>query len=267
MAEGTLKPTTSQRFKSLRYGLHPFYRRSGVYSLRHPVQRTASLPSIDSRVVVSSERKFIFVRVPKCANTTLLTTLWLCAKGLGTEDLERYSADERKQLLRKQTMRHVFLSPSDLSSSQAYEALESYKTCIFVRNPFTRLASAYFYKIAKGRTAERLGLGPKPSFLHFCEFLRDDGLHADIHWMPQTHICPIPPERLHFVGRMENLVEDLDAMTQMLYQRSAPLLSRQHHATGADSRLRDLYGPEETEIVRNLYSDDFAAFGYSPEPF
>lgn len=269
MGHRTLTPSLSRRFKSFRFSRRPFYRRTGRYHRAHPVRRSASVHVVDGRTVISDAHRYLFVRIPKCANTTILTTLWLCENGYRAEDLERFSDDERRDLLRKQAMKTRFQRPSRLDHHQAAEVLEGYTKCIFVRNPFTRLASAYLYKFVRGKgdVGGRLGLGPAPSFGRFCDFLADGGLYVDIHWMPQAHLCPVPTHALDFVGRMEALGEDLDRLTQHLYGVAAPLLTRQHHATQAETHLRELYGTREIERVQHLYADDFEAFAYPDTPY
>lgn len=267
MASRTLNPSLSRRFKSLRYGYLPFYRRSGVYAAGHAVRRSANLPAVDSRTVISLDRRYLFVRIPKCANTTILTALWLCETGYRPEDVEQLSDRERKTLLRKQTMKTVFASPSQLDRRQVDTVFAEFRKCIFVRNPYSRLASAYLDKFVRGTAGEDLGLGRTVSFADFCEFLVDGGLHSDVHWMPQAHLCPVPVESLDLVGHMETFREDMDRMFRLLYGVSAPLLDRQHHATGADARLKELYGEREMRLVRELYAEDFHVFGYGDAPF
>lgn len=38
------------------------------------------------------------------------------------------------------------------------------------------------------------------------------------------------------------------------------------HRTGAASKIVDFYGPEQVEIVKRYYADDFVVFGYSTDP-
>ncbi|MDF1614765.1 sulfotransferase family protein [Desulfurivibrio dismutans] len=255
----------SRHIRSFRYSWKPFYRHCGLNHSDHPVHASADVPTIDARIAISHQHRFLFVRIPKCANTTILTTLWLCESGTSSDVIETMDPRERKLLLRKPNMMKLFTRPSSLSRNDTREVLKNYCKAVIVRNPHSRLASAYLYKIRKGPTTQRLGLPKNLSFAGFCDYLHDGGLHADIHWMPQSHICPLPPEELNFIGKMENLAEDLPRLTRIVYGRSARIFTRQHHATQANKHLHELYGKYEKQRVAELYAKDFAFFDYDPE--
>lgn len=256
----------ARRVRSLRHGWKPFYRRCGMHRLDHPVQASGSVPVIDARIIISHAHRMLFVRVPKCANTTILNTLWLCETGREPGDLEAMNDEERVELQRKKNMKRVFTSPSRLNGKETERVFAEYTKAIMVRNPFTRLASAYLYEIHDKEKARRYGLSPSLSFASFCDYLRDGGLHADIHWMPQSHICPLMPDQLDFIGHMENLAEDMSRLTRRVYNKPANLVSRQHHATNAQDHVDRLYSPRERAlVVEELYPDDFTRFGYDPE--
>ncbi len=251
--------------RSLRYGWTPFYRRCGLHQLDHPVQATASVPMIDARIIVSHANRMLFVRVPKCANTTILNTLWLCETKQKLEEMGRLGEHIRKQLQRKKNMKGVFVPPSRLSKEETNRVFAEYTKAIVVRHPFTRLASAYLYEIHGKEKARRYGLSPTLSFAGFCDYLRDGGLHADIHWMPQTDICPIKPSQLDFIGFMENLSEDMTRLTMKVYGQPAPIASRRNHATNAKEHVAQLYSQRERRmVVEELYAGDFTGFGFDP---
>ncbi len=254
----------SQGVRSLRYGYRPFYRHYGLHRMSHPVQATSDVPTIDARIPVSHAHRYLFIRVPKCANTTILTTLWLCEKGMKLSDLEAMDEKKRNSLMiRKQAMMDLFDRPSRLSRAVARAALTDYRKAIIVRNPYGRVVSAYLHKIRGNKMlAQEFGLPPGLSFAGFCDFLADGGLHADIHWMPHSRICPVPPDELDFIGHMETLGDDLERLTQLLYGCSAPVMARMSHATRADTVAHEFCGPRERQLLGELYAGDFEGFGY-----
>lgn len=184
---------------------------------------------------------------------------------MSPEDLASLPAQEQKKMMRKQNMMQLFSRPSELSSSAAQTVLKKYCKAVIVRNPFSRAASAYLHKFRNGNAAQKFGLPSNLSFAGFCDYLRDGGLHDDIHWMPQSHICPLPPGTMDFIGKMENLAIDLPRLTNIVYGRSATIFTRQHHTTQANNHLRELYGTHEKRRVAELYAEDFTCFGYQPD--
>lgn len=216
---------------------------------------------INGRILISHAARYLFVRVPKCANSTILGTLAQAEHAsYGAVGAEPPQLDAKKaELVRG------FARPSDLSARRAREVLAEYRLCMFVRNPFSRVASGYLHKVCNGGYTRHARLPADLSFLAFCEHLAAGGAWGDAHWLPQVDLCPVAPERLDFVGRFENLAPDLERMLVMLYGRTTALASREHHATGADQRLRHLFCERSLALVRDLFARDFAAFGYDPE--
>ncbi len=249
-------------WRSGRTARRPFYRQCGLIARRHPAYLSASARTIDSRVFVSHDHRYLFVRVPKCANTTILSTLGLLERGHDAADLAAMDEGERQKVLRKRNMKLEFVRPSELDGATAKKVLAEYRKCIFVRNPFTRLASAYLHKVRSGDYADHRGLSADMSFASFCDYLADGGLHDNIHWFPQTSICPLSPAELDFVGRFENLADDLQALTRLIYGVSADAVTTKHRPTHAADHVRALYTEREMRLVAELYADDFSGFDY-----
>jgi len=258
----SLRQRWSDRLKSMRLVRRPFYRACGLRRASHAVVRHDAIPLIDGRILISHEARYLFVRVPKCANSTILGTL---AHAEQSTCLAESASKIPKSAIKKRELARSFARPSTLDRRLAHAVLGEYRHCMFVRNPFSRVASGYLHKMKAGGYAQRTGLPENLSFLGFCEHLAAGGAWGDIHWLPQVDICPVPPERLHFIGHFENLAEDLDRLLHLLYDRPSDLITRDHHATGADQRLRDLYCRRSHELIRGLYRRDFAAFGYDAE--
>jgi dermatan 4-sulfotransferase 1 len=254
----SLRERWSDRLKSMRLARRPFYRACGFGRRSHPVVRHHAVALIDGRILISHEARYLFVRVPKCANSTILGTLAHAEQAAHGVDLPDDTSKKRE-------LARAFDRPSALDTRVAHEVLGEYRHCMFVRNPFSRVASGYLHKMVAGDYAKRTGLPAKLSFRGFCEHLAAGGAWGDIHWLPQADICPIAPGRLHFIGHFEHLADDLERMARLLYGQPAALVTRDHHATGADSRLQELYCRHTRALVRDIYRRDFEAFGYDPE--
>jgi len=223
------------------------------------------LKAINGRILISDRYRFVYVRIPKCANSTIVLALGLQELGHDEAYWDALEPEERRrffsQTLKKETFRH----PSDLQQDEADQVVAEYRRVMFVRNPFSRVASAYLDKIASGKYRERLDLPADFDFPTFCDFLADGGLQRNIHWMPQTAITPFAIDSFDFIGRFESLDHDLARLTRHIHGREQPVITLASHATHAGERLDELYGERERRMIAELYADDFTAFGYDAD--
>jgi hypothetical protein len=142
-----------------------------------------------------------------------------------------------------------------------------------VRNPYSRILSAYLNKIASptrdpyvwGWFANRYGLD-KSTQLTFRQFLdrisADDPQTLDWHFCPQfvNLLHPICP--LDFLGNMENFAP----FKSQLASDGLDLGFFAPHRTRADERLREFYDRRNADIVRGFYELDFDLYGYGDDP-
>ena len=108
-----------RRARSGRIQATPFYR-------SHPYSGPVSLASLDSRVAIDFELGFLYNRVLKAANTTIIATL---------ASLKGETKDNPKDVFRK---------PSDLDEGETQQVSSLFKFA-FVRNPYSRTLSAYLW--------------------------------------------------------------------------------------------------------------------------
>lgn len=217
----------------------PFYR-------QYPYRNGVSINSADSRGCVDTELGFFCNRIPKAANSTVITNL---AKfKLGRDILSKHA---------KKLFRH----PSQLSAEEV-AALNTLFQFTVVRNPYTRTLSAYLEKVelrfAKGRKVES-------SFSEFLNSLINGKLYSNAHWAPQNSLLLLPLEEFDFIGKVETLEEDMAYIRGRILktdEASEPIKSFRPHATGANEKLKHYYDESSIEIVRNLFREDFELFGY-----
>jgi hypothetical protein len=145
-------------------------------------------------VVINHKKKFIFIRMPKVANTSIRKAL---STGFPNE------------------VHEIKLQRSDISSKYS-----DYFVFSFVRNPFSRIVSCYNNKICfKFRNeVEYLftqfpALFYKMSFKYFVEFLttrNGSDLFADRHWLSQYYyLYDNKMNKLcDYIGKFENLKDD-----------------------------------------------------------
>lgn len=215
---------------------------------------------VDKRIAVDMERRFIYFRIPKAANSTVASTLAPSAH-----------ADSESS----RSAKRYFLRASELSNDDVANLTSRYFLFTVVRDPFSRIASAYLHKILNTRSPGKLKVAkyyrrnPQDhiSFIEFCRYLGDQGTHADPHWYRQVDLIPCGTEKIHFIGRVESLSDDLASIISLINGDSQVKIRNQvSHRTGASSRLAELYCEETVETVRRLYAADFSAFGYDTYP-
>jgi hypothetical protein len=146
----------------------------------------------------------------------------------------------------------------------------------YVRNPFTRILSAYIEKIEteaveRERLLPTLGLPPDrtPTLLEFLEAVqaqRDDW--RDIHWTTQSRLVQTCNIDYSFIGRFESFSTSFPKVLDRLGIDRAYYEAGQapHHATNANSRVLDYIGPAEREIIVAIYHADFSGFAYGVDP-
>lgn len=177
---------------------------------------------------------------------------------------------------------------------------KTYFKFTFVRNPWTRIASAYLDKFV---VMKRLGkpvlsalygfygnnmsgeqLDKSITFSQFVSYLyQTEDQHLNVHWKPQ-HLFFEGIDNLDFIGRFENLAEDYQYLKRKLkipfnllwlnknYQIKADDTSPQDYSSLFPSSLRkmeclpdyrSLYNVELIELVRARFSQDIQMFNYT----
>ena len=221
------------------------------------------------RAAVSNRRKYCYFRIPKCANSTVLKSLTYYDPDLETIEEDLLGSQKASQF-------EKLLSAEALSLSTFQRR---YYCFTFVRNPYTRLLSAYLDKMAarpdqsakyRRMAAEAALADPADeasAFERFVGWLETGGLWQNPHWAPQVAILPVRVSRLDFVGRVENLDRDLATVIDAIFGSGtfvAPQ-TREYHRRGAGSKVRAYYADALAERVYRLYKEDFEAFGYAAE--
>ncbi len=221
--------------------LRPFYR-------RHPFHSPASIRSADDRGMVDMELGFFCNRVPKAANSTVVTNLARLKFG---RDID--SPDAKK----------MFATPARLSRAEVDRFASLFKFTV-VRNPYTRTLSAYLDKIERRALRE----GRESSFGDFLRKAKAQPrfLYSNAHWAPQSSLMLIPINKFDLIGKVESLDSDLIEIKRRIRpDLEQPLTSFKANATGAGDKLRRYYDDELITLVQDLYREDFATFGYSTE--
>ncbi|MDH5433227.1 MAG: sulfotransferase family protein [Gammaproteobacteria bacterium] len=220
--------------------LIPFYR-------KYPFKSPVSFNSADDRGCIDFELPFFYNRIPKAANSTVMATL--ASIRFNSEII---SAQAKK----------MFRYPSSLTSNELKKFDDLFKFTV-VRDPFTRVLSAYLNKIKKRPKKNAL----IKSFDEFINKLENGDLYINAHWAPQTALLLIPVESFDFIGKMENFDQDMNHILKNLNQpvTETTIKNTLHHATGANDKLKKYYSVDLAKRVVALYQSDFDAFNYDDQ--
>lgn len=222
----------------------PFYK-------RYPFHGSASVKSADDRGCIDFDLGIFYNRTPKAANSTIVSSL-VQAK-LGTE----IASPQAKK---------VFRSPSTLSNSEV-KALDGLFKFALVRDPFSRTLSAYLDKIDRKYNQKE----EKVSFKDFLKNLKQGKLHSNLHWAPQTSIMLLPIKEFDFIGKFENLNQDLNFILSRITQSKSatPFINNDKNfhrkgppSTSASDKVKNYYDDECEELVKQLFALDFQILEY-----
>jgi hypothetical protein len=147
-------------------------------------------------------------------------------------------------------------------------ALRKSRFLVIVRNPYTRLLSAFLEKFRREEYRQRHGdFAQTPAgFEAFVDWLAAGNVDKDGHWREQTHHLFMPLHKFDAVVRFENLRADmLSFLTSVGLSDPDDALGDIHrrNSTSADTILHEFYTPRVAKIVAKLYARDFEELGYS----
>ena len=227
---------------------------------------------------ISRQNSYIYFEVPKVAcSTTKLALQQLEARtaGLAPPSEEMSLIHNKKKSL--------LLSPSDLGVDKFCEMLNDSSVIKFgfVRNPYTRILSAFLSKMAwkdghyRKKIAHILNVDVQ-SNITFKQFLYAIGKQSeydmDAHWRPQTSQLFYNLVTYDFIGFFENFEEDLQKIMRhiavnknnkkYLPEINTEKIMMKGKKTSANNKIKDFYDPETQSLVQNIYQDDFINFGY-----
>lgn len=226
------------------------------YYLLRPRLWSERLDIVDSRTLVSRRARYVYLRIPKAANSTVVRALLdhFPEPGFPAADPERA----------KTGMPH--LGDTGLGD---LAPLKRFFVFTVVRNPYARTLSAYLDKFRQGdKHLDRLGErvagfnADRLTFRGFCRYLAAGGEAENAHWMRQTRLTGLA-DRIDFVGRVETLEADLATILHGIGARKIGRIeSAGPPATEAAAKSRAHYDDETRGIVETVYRRDFEAFGY-----
>lgn len=250
--------------------------------------------------MISHRHRCIYVKVPKCASTTVLD--WFAAHGGGRHSFRPYWYGG-------------LLAERVPALARAINLYPDYRTFSFVRNPYERFVSTW--QSARGVAASQTllaGNWPGPEqydsladFAELCHELLADfrhlwgrdaeeffRLHAEreygpariklkyLGWVvshipPQTDFLPdcnpgrlfgvprVNGDPLAFLGSVETIESDFAQLSALLDLPRYPLPLSNPSTTGGEGRHAALDDTATRRLVEEIYADDFAFHGEKPK--
>ncbi|XP_002732245.2 carbohydrate sulfotransferase 14-like [Saccoglossus kowalevskii] len=245
-------------------------------------QRLKTLPAnernvLTRQIIVNDQYRFLYCAVPKvaCSNwkrvIRVLNGQW-----------------EKVDMGRKMDHRKGFRFLANYSDDEIEYRLKHYYKFMFVRNPITRLLSAYRDKFTRTKVSfiERYGKkiakkyrplwevtgnssDIKITFGEFVKYLIDTPTSLmDQHWRPMFEICQPCAVNYSFIGSIENLHNDVQTIFKDLSVQDLvqfPNIQTYYNVT-TSSIIQEELAKISDEDLRQLiskYALDFATFAYS----
>jgi len=149
-----------------------------------------------------------------------------------------------------------------LFGDEAYESMFSFA---FVRDPFTRLASAYWFLKQGGITEQDRvwaanNLAEYDSLNEFVRgWIRDQDVNKSLHFCEQNQfVAGNDTVDVDFVGKVETIQEDFET----LKNRIGTNASLQHLNKSNSKGYDNVYDAESQYIIKEVYRKDFNIFRY-----
>lgn len=218
--------------------------------------------------------RLLYLVQPKVACSTIKLTLQNAQLGLVQEG----SSEVMQQRIHAPTEAVLWGAPN-VEELAIYVSEARLRFC-FVRNPYSRVLSAFLDKIGheeiRPMFLEKLGVpeGDRTRSITFADFLdlvaRQAPEDMDSHWRPQTYLYDRlePLVGFDFIGAFETFDADfrtgLGAADPGLLDYIAVF---DPHATRAASQVRMyLADSHARRRVEEIYAQDFERFGYAMDP-
>jgi Sulfotransferase family len=186
----------------------------------------------------------IFVHIPKCAGSAVCKSLF-SELAIGHTDLHRYQ---------------IMFPPGEFRDFFKFT---------FVRNPYDRLVSAFFFLKQGGMNKNDKewadeNLADYSDFDTFVKkWVNRRNIWSHFHFIPQSYYICLEKNRpaMDFIGYFENLPGDFQFISRKL-NMNAKLLEANRN-TSRINDYREYYTDETRKIVAEVYADDLRTLGYS----
>ena len=223
--------------------------------------------SVNMHTQISLVNKYVYVEVPKAGCGTMKATLGgleAARKGPGLVQRVQEAPHNRINAT-------PFVKPFQLPSDMLEEVFTSpgYRRFTVVRDPASRVLSAYLEKIGQGlKQSEPIveALGIPASEITFAQFLdviaAQDSREQDPHWRRQADHLGWGIVDYDAAIHLENLDASWDQIGELTGIADLRETFYCRNSTGASAKVDEYFTPELRDRVRSIYSRDYEVFGY-----
>jgi hypothetical protein len=227
-------------------------------------------------LIVLPKNRLVFCYIPKVACSNWKITF---RKALGYSDCDEVIAHDRERsgltylITEPRYKRVLWLGRPDVVRA------------IFVRNPWTRVLSAFRSKLENCSADYLRQFSPKedwrlqvvtaihsdgssPNFSEFITYLEETPVEElNEHWKPQVDLSAFGMVKYNFVGRFENLDKDAAQLIHRcklpsLYNGVVKTVPKTH--SSENTAIAHYYDRALLERVGRIYANDITTFGYMP---
>jgi hypothetical protein len=197
---------------------------------------------------ICPHNKFAFIHIPKCGGTTIERHFKIMGKGNFYGDNSQING--------------MTFSPQHYTYKMLNDKvnLSNYYTFSFVRNPYDRVISEYFWNQNKSVGKIKKSEDYKDFIFWFKSFYKN--INSD-HKLPQyKFICDDEDNILvDTLGRVENFKEDfLNIIFKITKEKSESKFEKPNYKT---EKFRESYLTDEVvSVINEIYQKDFEIFNY-----
>jgi len=218
---------------------------------------------------ISLKHKYVYIEVAKAACTTIKKRL----QGYETEPLEYPHKEVHTDIFCS-----PFVKPYQIQKRMLEKILfdSQYYKFTFVRNPYSRILSAYLEKILNKKPQAKqilkiLDGQYNESKSDYKDITFSDFLYAlkemspkdmDKHWRPQYLLLMEPLIQYDFVGKVEKFENDWDVVVSKIKLKPDTRNNVLWHKTNSGELINKYYTPELKKIIKEIYELDFQKYDY-----
>ena len=187
------------------------------------------------------KHNLVYARIPKCANTSIKTTLSELVKVSTAKNPRsaRTLQPTNDRFWKQCTTEAMFLKPDKYTAIR-----KKVFTFTFIREPLQRLHSCYREKIRRPSifpAMYRLGYWQTMTFSEFVELTCKLNLDSmDVHTQPQTFLISDSKGKLpDYIGCLENLKTDWRRLSELMQQRGIPFSQQLPHLNRSQATQTD----------------------------
>lgn len=210
---------------------------------------------------IDKKNKLLFVHIPKCGGTSINNIFNFKKKFKYLSGIDKENRIQYNHLTLKQIKKFI--------------KLKKYFSFSFVRNPFDKMVSEFFFRKSFENKNCILYLGQldlqKLTFEEFINKIFEVKLthslnrtFGEAHLVSQTKYLYVKGKlKIDFLGRFENYEKDLKKLLKKLKRKKGIELQEIcHKNSSSHENYKNYYNSSTKKIIEKMYEDDLNNFNY-----